>query len=265
MDTKNAIGDLVGNFVNEILGIVRRLVDEGLATALKTSARPVPAQMSEVKGSALVAKSSRPPLVGTSQEGTSQKRTAATTPTQPVKKPGPKRKMAGAKRAPGHNGTVKRGVATKNPHGRQRRKPLSTARGKSVALRGVHAKKPPEADRAAVQAEREAKVLEAVRTLVKSKQSEIVKHSRLSKKVVYTTLLTLVERGQLTKTEAPRGAEFSLGTPGGASPAKQAEARASAAGRKRPSRAKRSRRGAQTTNSRESEHPVAARRDASRP
>jgi hypothetical protein len=241
MDTKKAIGDLVSGFVDDLLGAIRRLLDEEVATALRGLSVPGPKQPTPD-----LPQMKHPP------EGTTAGLSPSAPTTSPTSKrksktspPGQKTRTPTSKKREGTSPSeaVKSAKGKSSSRARKPGKTSSSAVSKGATLRAAtktSAKKSQKADAVGTQLEREAKVLEAVRSLNKPKASDIVKHTGLSKKVVYTTLLTLVERNQVTKAEASHGAEFVLGVAGGVQSTKPGKAGPSAGGEKKPARAKQS-------------------------
>ncbi|WP_437767198.1 helix-turn-helix domain-containing protein [Sorangium sp. So ce764] len=69
--------------------------------------------------------------------------------------------------------------------------------------------------------DREAVVLETVRSLVRGTATEIAARSGLPNGSVYVTLRTLVARGRVARAGTARGAEYSLVSSGGIRPFKR--------------------------------------------
>jgi hypothetical protein len=80
----------------------------------------------------------------------------------------------------------------------------------------------PGADRLALRTDREAKVIEAVRSLGNPTASQITGHARLSKTVTYQLIEGLEAPGVATKTESP--AKLELVENSGARPVEHARA-----------------------------------------
>ncbi|WP_437555467.1 helix-turn-helix domain-containing protein [Sorangium sp. So ce367] len=72
--------------------------------------------------------------------------------------------------------------------------------------------------------DREAVVLETVRSLVRGTATEIAARSGLPNGSVYVTLRTLVARGRVARAGTARGAEYSLVSSGGIRPFKRVKA-----------------------------------------
>ena len=71
-------------------------------------------------------------------------------------------------------------------------------------------------------AEREALMLESVRTLVRATAGEIAQHGGLPSGTAYVVLKQLITNGRVAKTETARGVEYSLVSPGAIRPFKRA-------------------------------------------
>ncbi len=71
-------------------------------------------------------------------------------------------------------------------------------------------------------AEREAVMLESVRTLVRATAGEIAQHGGLPSGTAYVVLKQLISNGRVAKTETARGVEYSLVSTGAVRPFKRA-------------------------------------------
>ena len=71
-------------------------------------------------------------------------------------------------------------------------------------------------------AEREALMLESVRTLVRATAGEIAQHGGLPSGMAYVVLKQLISNGRVAKTETARGVEYSLVSTGAIRPFKRA-------------------------------------------
>ena len=71
-------------------------------------------------------------------------------------------------------------------------------------------------------AEREALMLESVRTLVRATAGEIAQHGGLPSGTAYVVLKQLISNGRVAKTETARGVEYSLVSTGAVRPFKRA-------------------------------------------
>jgi hypothetical protein len=71
-------------------------------------------------------------------------------------------------------------------------------------------------------AEREAVMLESVRTLVRATAGEIAQHGGLPSGTAYVVLKQLITNGRVAKTETARGVEYSLVSTGAVRPFKRA-------------------------------------------
>ena len=71
-------------------------------------------------------------------------------------------------------------------------------------------------------AEREALMLESVRTLVRATAGEIAQHGGLPSGTAYVVLKQLIANGRVAKTETARGVEYSLVSTGAVRPFKRA-------------------------------------------
>ncbi len=71
-------------------------------------------------------------------------------------------------------------------------------------------------------AEREALMLESVRTLVRATAGEIAQHGGLPSGTAYVVLKQLITNGRVAKTETARGVEYSLVSTGAIRPFKRA-------------------------------------------
>jgi hypothetical protein len=246
VDTKKAMGDLVSGFVNDLLGLIRHLLDDEVAAALRSLPVPTPTQSTPVlpqmnhspEGTA-----GRPSSARTAPSGTSRRKSATAPPGKRTRVSRSKKRERTKATIAKPRAAVRTASGKSSSHDRKAAKASSMATSKkpTPTAAKASAKTSKEADRATVQVEREANVLEAVRSLHKPKASEIVKQTGLSKKVVYTVLQGLVERGQVAKTEGPHGAVFAVGVSVGAQSTKQEKAGASNVGAKKPSKGKRTR------------------------
>ncbi|WP_437947550.1 helix-turn-helix domain-containing protein [Sorangium sp. So ce296] len=194
MNASKAIEERVDRFVKDILRLVRRVQEEHRATAR----RAVTAMLTDPGRPAANASSERRP-----------KRRKAPAPT-PKSVAGPVRSRKHGTRSGAPSASTTAAPATKRI--------VAPASGADRTTAGVLAAT------GASTSEREAVVLETVRSLVRGTATEIATRSGLPNGSVYVALRALMARGRVARAETARGFEYSLVSPGEIRPFKRVRA-----------------------------------------
>jgi hypothetical protein len=245
MSTQKAISDLVERFIDDVRALVERARSESRAAALQV----VMNKLGE-KGARHAAAKGRPAPKAEAPKGRGKPDAApAVAPAKPrvqaraaktrtgaggatAKRSSTARASSAASPRAAHsstNGVVSSPVAVKaveaaQPKRRRGRPPMakgaprrSPARAHDDAL--AQGEDAPISTRAA--SEREAKVLDAVRFLVRATAGEIAQRTGLPNGTVYVVLRSLVTTGQVAKSDTSRGVEYALVSTGGIRPFKR--------------------------------------------
>lgn len=221
----DAIEELVGRFVDELLSLAQQARDDSRTAALNVvtsmlvnMGRPAEPQKPTGAHPTALVKSSR----GRRHE------IAATSKAAPVT-------SAKSETAPPSAATSTPTTSTKREKRAQRTGDAAPATRRSLVPEASTSPSPvvtfnetaSSADTASVTAsavpEREALVLDAVRALVRATAAEIAERSGQPNGSVYVTLRGLVARGLVAKTETARGIEYSLVSAGRVQPFKRAK------------------------------------------
>ena len=196
MNASNDIRERVDRFVEEILGLIRRMQEEHRATALRT----VTTMLADIRRPAVRASSER-----------RQKRRNGTTPS---------RKSVAAPGASTRHAAPSRPSSALTPAEPATSSVPTPPSGADPITAGTVT------ETAASTSEREAVVLETVRALVRGTATEIATRSGLPNGSVYVALRALVTRGRVARAETARGVEYSLVSTGEIRPFKRVRAAA---------------------------------------
>jgi hypothetical protein len=189
MNASNTIKERVDRFVDEILSLLRRVQEEHRATALRT----VTTMLTDLGR----------PAARASSERRQKRRNAHTS-----KSVAPPMRSA------------KQGTLSRTPSSRT---PAAPATSRSSAPTSVADPTTASTTTAtgASASNREAVVLDTVRTLVRGTATEIATRSGLPNGSVYVSLRALVGRGRIARAETARGVEYSLVSSGEIRPFKR--------------------------------------------
>jgi hypothetical protein len=196
MNASNDIRERVDRFVEEILGLIRRLQEEHRATALRT----VTTMLADMRRPAARASSERRQK---RQSGTTQRRKSVVAPAVGTK----------------HAAASRPSSAWTPTEPTPSSVPASPSVAEPITAGAV-------TETATSTSEREAVVLETVRTLVRGTATEIATRSGLPNGSVYVALRSLVTRGRVARAETARGVEYSLVSTGEIRPFKRVRAAA---------------------------------------
>jgi hypothetical protein len=225
MSTSNAIENLVERFVQDLVGFlheeegVRRA--DALAIVMSMLAKlPAPASLSPEPARA-VRKPGRPAAIWSRQHRQPSRVEATeleTTMTKPVASPAPAVQPRARHPRMIVVPTGQSSATYKPPT------PAFESRPSASATPTMESPVEPASQRRPVQgaAEREALMLESVRTLVRATAGEIAQHGGLPSGTAYVVLKQLITNGRVAKTETARGVEYSLVSTGAIRPFKRA-------------------------------------------
>ncbi|WP_437615450.1 helix-turn-helix domain-containing protein [Sorangium sp. So ce834] len=202
MNASKAIEERVDSFVKEILRLVRRVQEEHRAAARRT----VKAMLTDPGRPAANASSERRP----------KRRKAPAQRQKSVAGPARSRKHGTRSAAPSASATA--APATKSIVAPATKSIVAPASGADRTTAGMMAAT------GASTSEREAVVLETVRSLVRGTATEIATRSGLPNGSVYVALRALMARGRVARAETARGFEYSLVSPGEIRPFKRVRA-----------------------------------------
>ena len=225
MSTSNAIENLVERFVQDLVGFlhdeegVRRA--DSLAIVMSMLAKlPLPASLSSGPARA-VRKPGRPAAIWSRQHRQPSRAEATeleTTATKPAASVAPVVQPRARHPRMIVVPTGQSSATYKPPT------PAFESRPSASATATMESAVEPASQRRPVQgaAEREALMLESVRTLVRATAGEIAQHGGLSSGTAYVVLKQLITNGRVAKTETARGVEYSLVSTGAIRPFKRA-------------------------------------------
>lgn len=193
MNASNAIKERVDRFVKEILSLVQRVQEEHRATARRTVT--------------ILTDLGRPAANASSER-------------RPKRRKGPahtKKSVARPVRS-GKHGTLSGASSSSTTAAPATRRILTPASGADRTTAGTMTAT------GASTSDREAVVLETVRSLVRGTATEIATRSGLPNGSVYVALRALVARGRVARAETARGVEYSLVSSGEIRPFKRVRA-----------------------------------------
>ncbi|WP_441286177.1 helix-turn-helix domain-containing protein [Sorangium sp. KYC3313] len=201
MNASDAIKERVDRFVKDILSLVERAQDEHRAAAHRT----VTTMLADLGRPAANASSERRPKP---RKRPAHAQRSVAKPTRSVAKPtrsGKQGALSGASSS-----------STTAPSTRKTSAPPASGADRTTAGTMTAT--------GASTSDREAVVLETVRSLVRGTATEIATRSGLPNGSVYVALRALVARGRVARAGTARGAEYSLVSSGGIRPFKRVKA-----------------------------------------
>lgn len=223
MATSNPVDERVNRFVEELLELVEQARTDRRATALgiitsmleQHRLRPNGSSPSAVRPRAKppAARPQAKPRAVNGRANKPRKTSSSVTPREP--EPAPKATPKLGARVGGRHPrvfVVPSGPPAAPPKGQQE---LPLMARVPVEQASVEATTPEEAR------DREGRVLEAVRVLMRPTAGEVAGKCGLSNASAYAALRALVESGKVAKTETGRGLEYSLVSSGGIQPFKR--------------------------------------------
>jgi outer membrane biosynthesis protein TonB len=205
MSTNDEIAIRTQRFVDNLRHLVLQAAREAVQGVLSQSApapaiRPAPAKAAPAPAKAAPAKAA-PAKPAPAKPAPAKPAPAKPAPAKPA--PG-KPKPAPAKAAPAKPAPAKPAPA----------KPAPAKAKAAPAKPAAPAPQAAAAEPSPGDSKREARVLEAVGSLGNARAGEIAKHAHLPNGSTAVALRALVGRGQLVRTETPRGAEYGLPSKG---------------------------------------------------
>jgi hypothetical protein len=259
MSTSNAIENLVERFVSDLVGFLHEEEGNSRAAALAIvmsmlarsgvpSSAPAPAPRKPTRGAAIWSRQRRQPSAETSAPSASATPESPESPKTPKtpksQKPlrsfdAPMVSKENMEEAP-EEATEEEQVSLPLPRPRIRhprmivvpagqspatyKPPTPSTQLDLIGLESSATPTEPVSQRRPVQgaAEREALMLESVRTLVRATAGEIAQHGGLPSGTAYVVLKQLISNGRVAKTETARGVEYSLVSTGAVRPFKRA-------------------------------------------
>jgi len=228
MSTSNAIENLVQRFVSDLVGYLHE--EEGnrreaalaivMSMLAKSSVRPsapAPAPRKPARGAAIWSRQRRQPSAEVKAPEVTRERPEEASEEEEVALPLPRPRVRHPRMIVVPAG---QSPATYKP-------PTPSAQPTQLDLTGMESTasvSEPASQRRPVQgaAEREALMLESVRTLVRATAGEIAQHGGLPSGTAYVVLKQLISNGRVAKTETARGVEYSLVSTGAVRPFKRA-------------------------------------------
>jgi hypothetical protein len=223
MSTSNAIENLVERFVADLVGYLHQVEEERRAAALSIVMSMLASSSSHSQAVTVRAprKVGRPAAVwsrkrrdaSAPEPAVETKATTTTTTTTTSTNEAPAPVLRPRVRHP-------RMIVVPSGHSPATYNPPSP----STTLAATESTAEPVSQRRPVQgaAEREALMLESVRTLVRATAGEIAQHGGLPSGAAYVVLKQLITNGRVAKTETARGMEYSLVSTGAVRPFKRA-------------------------------------------
>jgi hypothetical protein len=219
MSTSNAIENLVERFVQDLVGFLHEEEGDRRAEALAIvtsmlakSSRPLQSSPAPARA---VRKPGRPAAIWSREhrKPSAEEKAPEVVTTKPEEAPAPV--LRPRVRHP-------RMIVVPSGQSSATYKPPTPAFQSSPA--SVESAVEPASQRRPVQgaAEREALMLETVRTLVRATAGEIAQHGGLPSGTAYVVLKQLITNGRVAKTETARGVEYSLVSTGAIRPFKRA-------------------------------------------
>ena len=250
MSTSNAIENLVERFVSDLVGFLHEEEGNSRAAALAIvmsmlarsgvpSSAPAPAPRKPTRGAAIWSRQRRQPSAEASVPSARAAFKSSKSPVAPKSSAAPVVSKEITEEAP-EEASEEEQVILPLPRPRIRHPRMivvpagqSTATYKPptpstqldlIGMESPVAAAEPVSQRRPVQgaAEREALMLESVRTLVRATAGEIAQHGGLPSGTAYVVLKQLISNGRVAKTETARGVEYSLVSTGAVRPFKRA-------------------------------------------
>ena len=225
MSTSNAIENLVEHFVQDLVGFLHEEEGDRRATALAivmSMLAEVPQPSSDSSAPARVARKPGRPAAIWSRTARQSRKPAADTKAPEVVAAAPVSVSAAPETVlrPG----VRHPRMSVVPSGQSSAtyKPPSPAFQPSAGTMESTVEPPSQRRPVHGAAEREALMLESVRTLVRATAGEIAQHGGLPSGTAYVVLKQLITNGRVAKTETARGVEYSLVSTGAIRPFKRA-------------------------------------------
>jgi hypothetical protein len=219
MSTSNAIENLVERFVQDLVGFLHQeegdrraaalsIVMSMLAESSQRSSAPPRAARKPARKAAIWSRERRQP---SAEADAVEETTTTTTEEAPAPTLRPRVRHPRMIVVPAGQST-----ATYKP-------PSPTSELGSGGTESTLSTSEPASQRRPVQgaAEREALMLESVRTLVRATAGEIAQHGGLPSGTAYVVLKQLITNGRVAKTETARGVEYSLVSTGAVRPFKR--------------------------------------------
>lgn len=240
MSTSNAIENLVQSFVSDLVGylheeegnrreaalaIVMSMLAKSSVPASASAPAPAPAPRKPARGAAIWSRQRRQPSaeakVARAPEVTKE-RTEEASEEEEVALPSPRPRVRHPRMIVVPAG---QSPATYKP-------PTPSTQLDLTGMESAATASEPASQRRPVQgaAEREALMLESVRTLVRATAGEIAQHGGLPSGTAYVVLKQLISNGRVAKTETARGMEYSLVSTGAVRPFKRARGGSAEAG-----------------------------------